>query len=241
MTDKTMPRGAMPLRLPRGAIPSPRSALARAMPYTSTEKTPVNYVKIPARLSFWGNNTYGDCVTAEEAFAKACHEPELFISDQVVIDWAKKHNVLNGAYLNSVLEAMQTDGFQQDGHSYCDGPFHAVDWTNVALLQNAISNGPVKIGIAADQLEAVYTYGASGWFALDFHQDNKEDHCVTLCGFGTIAWLAHQLHVKVPPGVDGAKPGFGMFTWDTIGIIDAPSMLAITHEAWIRSPTTVVK
>ena len=31
-----------------------------------------------------------------------------------------------------------------------------------------------------------------------------------------------------------------MFTWNTIGIIDVPSMLAITHEAWLRNPTTVI-
>jgi hypothetical protein len=31
-----------------------------------------------------------------------------------------------------------------------------------------------------------------------------------------------------------------MFTWDSIGVIDQPSMLAITHEAWLRQPTTVI-
>lgn len=31
-----------------------------------------------------------------------------------------------------------------------------------------------------------------------------------------------------------------MFTWNSIGIIDTPSMRAITHEAWLRQPTTIV-
>jgi hypothetical protein len=32
----------------------------------------------------------------------------------------------------------------------------------------------------------------------------------------------------------------GLFTWNSIGIIDVPSMLAITQEAWLRNPTTVI-
>jgi hypothetical protein len=31
-----------------------------------------------------------------------------------------------------------------------------------------------------------------------------------------------------------------MFTWDSIGIIDVPSMLAVTQEAWLRTPITLV-
>ena len=54
-------------------------------------------------------------------------------------------------------------------------------------------------------------------------------------------WLAQQLGVEVPPGVDGSQPGYAMFTWNSIGIIDQPSMLAITHEAWLRNPTTIIK
>ena len=42
----------------------------------------------PAKISMWGNDVHGDCVTAEEAFAKACNNPEIFISDAEVIAWA---------------------------------------------------------------------------------------------------------------------------------------------------------
>jgi hypothetical protein len=59
----------------------------------------------------WGNDVHGDCVTAEEAFAKACHSPEIFIGDQVVIQWATQHGVLEGANLHEVLQWMQTGGF----------------------------------------------------------------------------------------------------------------------------------
>jgi len=196
----------------------------------------------PTKLSFWLNNQYGDCVTAEEAFAKACHVPEIFISDQEVETWAKQHSVLNGAMLVDVLDLMVAKGFAQGGHTYDDGPFKSVDWTNAAILQNAIAHGPVKIGIAANQLETVYqAHPKNGWFATGFKQDNAEDHCVSLCGHGTFAWLASQLKVQLPQGIDGATPGYGMFTWDSIGIIDNPSMLAITQEAWLRNPTTIVK
>jgi hypothetical protein len=85
------------------------------------------------------------------------------------------------------------------------------------------------------------TNGKTGWFGLGFKKDTAEDHCVSLCGYGSIAWLAAQLKVTVPHGVDGTKPGYALFTWDTVGIVDQPSMIAITEEAWLRSPTTVTK
>ncbi len=226
---------------PRGAFPSPRYRLAGATPHTITGPTPPQVLYKPSKLSFWLNDKDGDCVTAEEAFAKATHQPEIFISDAEVQKWAKAHNVLNGANLTDVLDAMQTQGFQQGGHTYDDGPAVAVDWTNTALLQNAIAHGPVKIGVAADQLEAaVPNPPTNGWFATGFKQDTNEDHCVSLCGYGSFSWLAGQLGVKLPQGVNGTTPGYGLFTWDSIGIIDNPSMVAITQEAWLRNPVTVV-
>src|SRR5690348_17266653 len=83
-------------RLPRGAIASPRHKLAAATPHIITGVTPPNRIYVPAQLSFWGNNQYGDCVTAEEAFAKACYLPEILISDQTALGWASQHGFLNG-------------------------------------------------------------------------------------------------------------------------------------------------
>jgi hypothetical protein len=228
--------------LPRGAMPSPRHALAAASAHVEVGATPPNHLVIPKKLSFWGNDQYGDCVTAEEAFAKACHHPEIFIEEPEAIKWAKQHNFLNGAVLSDVLQTMIKHGFQQNSHTYDDGTSLTVDWTNAPLLANAITQGPVKIGIAADQIENAYnsTGGKSGWFATGFKPDNNEDHCVSLCGHGALEWLAQHLHVKVPAGIDGKKPGYALFTWSSIGIIDVPSMLAITHEAWLRKPTTKV-
>jgi hypothetical protein len=225
----------------RGAKPSPRHMLAAAMPHRPVPGAPPNWIIVPKKLSFWHNDTTGDCVTAEEAFAKACHSPEIFISDDEVERWAKAHGWWDGAYLNEVLEAMQTGGFTQDGNTYDDGQFYSVNWTDLATLQSAISQGPVKIGVAADQLEAVVSPGKNGWFATGFKEDKHIDHCVSLCGYGTISWLAQQMKVTVPSSVDGSKPGFAVFTWDSIGIIDFPSMNAITDEAWLRAPTTIVR
>jgi hypothetical protein len=241
---KALPRSPMRARSPmRGAIPTPRHLLAAATPYAMAIGAPPTHLVIPAKISMWGNDVHGDCVTAEEAFAKACHSPEIFVADKVEIQWATQHGVLEGANLHEVLQWMQTGGFVQGGHTYDDGPFYSLDWTNPGILASAISQGPVKLGIAADQLETAWrsTNGRSGWFATGFHADSNEDHCVSLCGYGTIMWLAQQLKVKVPAGVNGTQQGYAMFTWDSIGIIDQPSMLAITHEAWLRNPTTIVK
>jgi len=217
--------------------------LAAAIPHTPLVSAPPNFLTIPHQLSSWGNFDHGDCVTAEEAFAKACHQPEIFISDQKVIGWAKTHGVLEGAYLHQVMQWMQNDGFRQNGQAFDDGQIYSVDWTNAAALNSAISQGPVKIGVAATQLETAWraTNGQTGWFGLGFQNDHAEDHCVSLCGYGTLAWLAGQLKAAVPAGIDGTKPGYAMFTWDSIGIVDQPSMIAITHEAWLRVPTTVTK
>ena len=232
----------------RGAIASPRSALAAATPHVVVVGAPPNFITVPRPISMWGNYYHGDCVTAEEAFAKACNTPEIFIPENDVISWATKHGVLEGAVIIQVLQWMQNDGFQEGSLIYDDGPYLSVNWTNSGILQSAISSGPVKIGVGGDQLNAVWNAaggtaagGRSGWFAVGFQAENSEDHCVSLCGYGTISWLAQQLHVQVPAGIDGTKTGYALFTWDSIGIIDEPSLLAITYEAWLRKPTTVTK
>jgi hypothetical protein len=227
----------------RGALPSPRSELAAAMPHVAPTAVPPNLIRVPKQLSFWGNDVHGDCVTAEEAFAKACHHPEIFILENEVIKWATDHGVLEGASLIEVLKFMQKNGFSQDNKLFDDGPYFSVDWTDSTTLQSAITVGPVKIGIAADQLQKAWesTGGKPGWFATGFNQDTNLDHCVSLSGYGTMAWLAEQLHVQVPSGVNGQDQGYALFTWDSVGIIDVPSMRAITGEAWLRNPTTVIR
>jgi uncharacterized protein with PIN domain len=234
----------MPTLTPkRGAIPTPRNVLAAATPHRALVAAPPNFVRIPKKIAMWGNDIHGDCVTAEEAFAKACNNPEVFIPDNDAVAWAKNHGVLEGAGLVQVMQFMQNDGFAEGPTIYDDGPFFSVNWNDASVLRSAILAGPVKLGVAADQILAAWSAGEgkTGWFGVDWKPDNNEDHCVALCGYGTLGWLAQQLQVSVPKGVDASRAGFALFTWNSIGIVDAGSMLAVTHEAWLRQPTTVPK
>jgi hypothetical protein len=189
----------------------------------------------------WANDVDGDCVAAEEAFKDAC-TPGVFITDAEVVAWATANNALNGADLITVLDIMQTAGFSQGGKLYNDGHPNSVDWTNTTALQNAIATGPVKIGVAADQLQnAVPEPPSNGWIATGFQPDNNLDHCTSLPGFGTLGWLCSQLGVSVPSGMDGSAPNYyALYTWDSIGIIDFASLQAITGEAWLRTPNTIL-
>jgi hypothetical protein len=239
-------------RLPRGAIPSSRAELAAATPHVPDAKikVPPSFLMWPTQMSSWNNYVYGDCVSAEEAFAKATAAPQTFIPLATVVAWAKAHGYLNGATLTSVMTTMQTNGFPLGGKTYDDGPHFSVNWTNAAILHSAIySHGPVKIGVGAEYFQnnthGAVTPGTSGWTMYDYPPHQTEDHCVSLCGYGTLAQLVglfHQHGVTVHPAA-GQPTGssYAMFTWNSIGIIDQQSMLNMTYEAWIRSPVTVVK
>jgi hypothetical protein len=241
-------------RLPRGALPSPRHVLAAATPHIPDPgiKVPASFLMWPVQMSSWNNYVYGDCVTAEEAFAKATAAPTVFIPEATVVAWAQAHGYLNGANLTSVMTTMQTNGFQYNNKTYDDGPHSSVNWSNAAILQSAISShGPVKIGVAAEDFQTNadghVTPGTSGWAMYNYPQtsDAQEDHCVSLCGYGsTLAELValfkeHNVAVDPPKGMPTGIC-YAMFTWNSIGIIDQQSMLNMTHEAWIRNPVTVV-
>jgi len=199
-------------------------------------------------MSSWNNYIYGDCVTAEEAFAKATAAPQTFIPLDTVVAWATAHGVLNGASLTGVLKMMQTQGFPFNNKLYNDGPYNSVNWTNAAILQSAIySHGPVKIGVGAGEFQSnahgLVTPGTSGWAMYDYPQNEGEDHCTSLCGYGTLAELVslfqqHGVTVNVPAGMPSGLC-YAMFTWNSIGIIDEQSMLNMTYEAWIRTPVTI--
>jgi hypothetical protein len=164
-----------------------------------------------------------------------------------VVDWASAHGYLNGAYLTSVMTTMQTDGFPLNNKKYDDGPYLAVNWHNSTILKSAIySHGPVKIGVGAEDFQThtqgKVTPGTSGWAMYNYPKNQTEDHCVSLCGYGTLAELIalfkhHQVAVHAPTGMPTGLC-YAMFTWNSIGIIDEQSMLNMTYEAWIRNPVT---
>ena len=239
-------------RLPRGAIPSPRYELAAAMPHVPDPKisVPASFLMWPVQMSSWNNYVYGDCVSAEEAFAKATAAPQTFIPEATVVAWASAHGYLNGATLTAVMTTMQTNGFPLNNKTYDDGPYNSVNWTNAAILQSAIySHGPVKIGVGAEDFQSnphgLVTPGTSGWAMYNYPKNQPEDHCVSLCGYGTLAELVglfqqHNVTVHVPTGMPTGLC-YAMFTWNSIGIIDQQSMLNMTYEAWIRNPVTIIK
>lgn len=232
------------LTLKTGAIPSTPEQIAKAPRFAPppTAVPPTFFLK-PPQLSIWGNDIHGDCVTAEEAFAKACHAPEIFISQDEVIAWAQQHGVLEGANVMHVMDLMQSDGFPGGATKYCDGPYNFVDFFNIAHLKSAIVKGPVKFAVASTQLKAEYwkQIDKQGLLALGFQRDQNIDHCISLCGFGTIGWLAGRLNMTLSPAVDKNLPAYEFFTWGKLGIIDQFTIEAIGTEAWLRQPTTIIR
>jgi hypothetical protein len=183
-------------------------------------------------------------VSAEEAFAKAAYplyggagSTELFLPDNVVYDFANSHGFLNGAMLTDVMDAMASYGMPYQGTTYTDGPYQSVDYTNWDVLTSAIYQGPVKIGVAAGQLENVVGQ-SNGWFSGNFSNDQNIDHCTSLSGYGTVAECFAMLNVPVPSGADPGENALLFFTWRTIGVVTHKSLIAITGEAWLRTPTT---
>ena len=261
-------------KMPRGAIPSPRSELAASEPYrpdigeesivpsefpapnqelASAERyrahgdVPESFIAWPIGIGLWGKDKASDSNWVEEAFAKACAEPRVFISSEVVLSSVRECGSSNFAAF------MQTHGFQMDGKAYLDGPFHSVNWTNAAALNGAIaSSGPVKIGVTSANLalghQGEITPGTNGWAihgVAGVPTGEPEDHCASLCGYGPLAALVdlfkqNGVHVNLPAGMPTGVC-YAMFSWGSIGIVDRESLMNITGEAWVRNPTTVVK
>lgn len=225
----------------RGARPSPAWKIL-AVPTHQAKATPATFLAIPKTLSYWGNDVDGDCVTAEEMFAKSAWAsyvggPEISISYNSALGWAQQNGFTDGASLTDVMDVMASKGIAINGVVYTDGPYSSVNWASDATLRSAIFTGPVKLGVAADQLENVVN-DTNGWILHDAKRDPNEDHCIGLSSFGTLSQLCTAMKVAVPAGANATEPSYGAFTWDTYGIITQSSLIAITSEAYVRNPTT---
>jgi hypothetical protein len=238
------PDAGVEIFVPSGEFPTPNHELAAAQPYRAAGVAPESFLAWPIEIGFWGNQKVGDSMWAEEAFAKACAEPMVFIPTDVVESTSRECGSSNFA------EFMQTHGFQMAGKAYLDGPFNSVDWTNAAALNDAIVNvGPVKIGIASSNLlsgpHGQVTSGSSGWAIYGLPADQLQNQCASLCGYGPLAVLVdlferHGVNANLPAGMPTGLC-YAMFTWGSIGIVDRQSLMNITGEAWVRNPTTIVK
>jgi hypothetical protein len=234
-----------PLRVfPTGAKPTPPDVLQELPTYCPLHEAPPDFAIVPQKLDFWGNDRFGVCVTSEEAFNKACWSPEIFITAENVIAWAKAHGVLNGATLTEVMDAFKDDGFRVPGQLYNDGPYATVRYADLPTLKNAIAvgtegRGSVKIGIMSSALPAL-AGNQQGWYAFGPGKRGPQDHCVGLCGSGTAGFLFDALGIPLPKGVDRNKADcLLLFTWSTLGIVDHAWLKAACSEAFLRTPSTV--
>lgn len=237
--------------MPRGLIPSSPEVLAAAKKYTVPERKglPEVFLRWPSGLSYWGNDSYGDCVSAEEAFAKACSAPFVCFSDEYVVGWADKYGFLNGASISAVLNKMQDTGMHFNFNTLYDGEDFSVDIRNREELKDAIYRyGPVKLGVAAKQfqggadIKGCVTPGRNGWAFYSYPSGLPEDHCIGLCGYGSFSALAaefrkHGAEVCPTEGMPECMC-YALFTWSSIGIVDEASLYNMTMEAWIRCPVT---
>lgn len=233
------PNPTGPRRKMRGARPTPKASLMSAPPFCPKVSAPPMVAMVPSKLSVWGNDSWGCCVSSEEAFAKACYSPELFVPEDLVIQWARQHGYLNGADLLEVMRSMQTDGFRVGESQWNDGAPMRVNFAAEWELQNALATGPVKIGIDANALPG----GAGdyqGWWTLRADRHYNEDHCVALCGYGKASELFQAMGLQLPQGLPAEQPGYLLFTWGTIGFVTYQWLMGTCGEAWIRNPTTVI-
>jgi len=238
------PEASVEVFVPSGEFPTPNHELAAAEPYRASGAAPESFIAWPIGIGFERNEKASNSSWVEEAFAKACSEPKVFIPADVVLSTSRECGSSNFAAF------LQTHGFQIDGNAYLDGPFHSVDWTNAAALNSAIAHaGPVKIGVASANLasgpQGQVTPGTSGWAVYGLPAGQPEDHCASLCGYGSLAELAdlfqrRGVHVNLPPDMP-TELCYAMFIWGSIGIVDQQSLMNITGEAWVRNPTTIVK
>lgn len=230
-----------------GALPSPRHKLAGSVPFRAVRAFPDQWGIVPAKLDIWGNDRYGVCVTSEEAANIAAFTaaregvPDVCLNENTVINWARKHNYLNGANISEVMDTLQTDGDPLvEGAKYYVGPYHAVDWENRADLCAAIfeCRAQVNIGIASSALgDAVQ--GRNGWVVLSARKDRRIDHCVGVCGYGSLEYLCGLCGVPVPAVPNPETFCYLMFTWGTVGIVSEQALWAMTGEAWVRLPASI--
>ncbi len=239
------PEAGAEVFVPSGEFPTPNQELAGARPYRASSVAPESFLAWPLEIDSWGDKDAANSSWAEEAFAKACAEPKVFVPAAVVLSASRECGSSNFAGF------MQTRGFRMDRKVYLDGPFRLIGWTNAADLNGAIAHvGPVKIGVASANLASPrgeVTPGTSGWaihglparparksFARAFAATGRWPALVP------ISSRRRGVTVHAPSGMPTGLC-YAMFTWGSIGIVDRQSLMNITGEAWVRNPTTIVR
>lgn len=241
-------------KLMTGAIPTPRHLLLKATPFLPdfARLDYEEFLHFPEKISIWHNDKYGCCVISEEAFAKGCGEKSEFITDDTVMHYLNKYEGKNGVHIlynligfSKCLGDASSRGFHQNRKYYHNGKeFYGVDWTDANTLRQAILKGPIAAGVKSSLLKRdFHTNRQNGWVVTDVKEEEsaRQDHAVSICGFGSFSSLAKMLKSELPPYVDGKKHGYAMFTWGSIGIVDEQSLLSMTGEAWLRVPLNIIE
>lgn len=197
---------------------------------------------IPKAKHYWGNNQYGDCVpvayiASAAAWTTFCGQP-VIATDAEAIDWARKHDWLNGTWATEVLDVVKSEGVPIGGKVYKCGPYAAVDYKNNAALQTAATVGPCMIAIDANALPSS-AGNKDGWYVTGNTGDHNTDHEVTILGCGPAKWLYEQISTPLPAGLGPDQQGFLVFTWSTIGFVDFSWVQGTVVECFLPNPTVV--
>lgn len=223
-----------------GLIPTPPEVQANVARFCAADERAAipTAVAFNPKLQMWGNDQYGDCVSAQEAFAKACCGIQ--IPDDGLITWAGNHDLLNGAMLTDVMDLLAKDPFVLNDHKYGDGPYQSVDYKDESAVCAAIATFKAPLNIAIDHSALPSGAGNQmGWYSLDVSGSyTTYDHCVGISGYGPAKFMFPLYGAQVPTGVDPEKIVFGLFTWKTIGLVDVSWFQAACSEMYVRNPTT---
>ena len=200
----------------RWTIKSCRAATAHKI--DAPVAAPAAFLMWPVRMLMWGQemvlcdqDIYGDCVSTEEAMAKALTASQTFLM------WPIKRAMWGYddffAFAKAITASRQTQEFPEGAARADDGPHLSVDWTDSAMMASTIySHGPVMVGVAADQFENMgVTPGQSGWCLHGYPAGLQADHCTSICGYGQLAELVllfeqNDVAVTVPPPCRPASP-----------------------------------
>ncbi|HQU42383.1 MAG TPA: hypothetical protein PK867_06200 [Pirellulales bacterium] len=188
-----------------------------------------------------GNDRYGNCVFAETGNYKKVISPatggaELIIPGENVIAYARTAGGLNGYNIEDELRLNQTVGLKDfAGVPHTIGGHGAIDWTIREEVKLAIQlMKAIKIGIDHGPLMGTGAGEKNGWVLTGVGRRGGIDHCVGIYGYGSAGYLAQVCKNTLPASLDPMTFCVLLYTWGTIGIVDWPSFVAITGEAWVR-------
>ena len=224
-----------------GMIPTSRNMLAQARPMmASPVAAPDRCVNSNGCKWHWDANNYtGTCVTAYLANWISAVTP-CDIPDANAIAWARAHHGMNGLNILAALGMLQKDPMTDAvGIEHRAGPHASCNWQDMDSVKDAVfTYRGLDLGVDHRMLQSAATNN-SGWVLSGVRrQYGNYDHSVGIIDYGPASFLAASYEkfygVKCPLGkLAAGAPAVGIYTWDTIGIVEVESFQNITGEAWV--------